>query len=95
MFKPSSEALEWLRNYHGSIDSTALLLAFEAGRRALAPPGVRASIAVSGCECASIAACWCDFNKCPPCAASRDEPHTCASEQDRRDFALEGKADHE
>jgi hypothetical protein len=34
MFKPSSEALVWLRNYHGSIDSTALLLAFEAGRRA-------------------------------------------------------------
>jgi len=26
-------ALEWLRNYHGSIDSTALMLAHEAGQR--------------------------------------------------------------
>jgi hypothetical protein len=28
----SNEAAEWLLNYHGSIDSTALLLAFDAGR---------------------------------------------------------------
>jgi hypothetical protein len=29
----SAKAHEWLRNYHGSIDSTALLLAYDAGRR--------------------------------------------------------------
>lgn len=29
----SAEAQEWLRGYHGPIDSTALLIAFDAGRR--------------------------------------------------------------
>ncbi|TIH26032.1 hypothetical protein [Subtercola vilae] len=28
----TDEAYEWLRGYHGSIDSTALLLAYEAGQ---------------------------------------------------------------
>lgn len=28
----SAESKAWLASYHGSIDSTALLLAFEAGR---------------------------------------------------------------
>lgn len=32
--KWSPAALEWLREYAGSIDETALLLAFEAGERA-------------------------------------------------------------
>lgn len=29
--KFSEEAISWLSNYHGSCDSTALLLAYEAG----------------------------------------------------------------
>jgi hypothetical protein len=29
----SEKAVEWAQNYHGSIDSTALLLAFDAGHR--------------------------------------------------------------
>lgn len=29
--KFSDEAMSWLSNYHGSCDSTALLLAYEAG----------------------------------------------------------------
>ena len=42
------------------------------------------------CDCASIAGCWCGIGKpCPPCAASRDEPHTCATDEERRDFAPE------
>ncbi len=32
-------ATRWLRNYHGSIDSTALLLAFRAGQKAAQPDG--------------------------------------------------------
>jgi hypothetical protein len=32
--KFSREAQEWLKSYSGSIDSTALLLAFDAGRSA-------------------------------------------------------------
>lgn len=32
-------ATRWLRNYHGSIDSTALLLAFRAGQKAATPDG--------------------------------------------------------
>jgi len=31
-YEPSQEAINWLRNYHGSIDSTALLMAFDAGK---------------------------------------------------------------
>lgn len=29
----SDDARTWLRNYHGSIDATALLLAFDAGQK--------------------------------------------------------------
>jgi hypothetical protein len=32
------EAHQWLANYHGSIDSTALVLAFQAGRRSSRVP---------------------------------------------------------
>jgi hypothetical protein len=31
MYQPSPLAAYWVGNYHGSIDSTALLLAFDAG----------------------------------------------------------------
>lgn len=31
---PDELAVEWLQGYHGSIDSTALLLAFKAGYKA-------------------------------------------------------------
>jgi len=29
----SEDAYKWLQNYHGSIDATALLLAYDAGRK--------------------------------------------------------------
>lgn len=29
----STEATEWLQNYHGSLDSTAILMAFDAGQQ--------------------------------------------------------------
>ena len=34
----SSESRKWLNNYHGSIDATALLLAFDAGAASLSTP---------------------------------------------------------
>ena len=36
--KFSAEAFGWIRNYHGSVDSTALLMAFDAGRRVAPEP---------------------------------------------------------
>jgi hypothetical protein len=33
------------------------------------------------CECASVAACWCDgVTECAPCASSGNRPHVCALE---------------
>jgi len=41
MRKITDQARRWLANYHGSIDATALLLAFDAGRESAARTAAR------------------------------------------------------
>lgn len=40
-----TDALRWLANYHGSIDSTALVMAYKAGARRRSTPATREEIA--------------------------------------------------
>lgn len=46
--------------------------------------------ALAQCDCVYILACWCDVDRpCPPCASSRNQPHVCATDEERRQFAFE------
>ncbi|MFF2493232.1 hypothetical protein [Agromyces sp. NPDC058064] len=76
----------WVLSSDGGLTATVAI--------PMSPEDAAALFNGTTCDCASIVACWCDFERrCPPCAASRDEAHTCATEEERREFAGAGDVD--